>query len=94
MADLCRVLDQLQARFPGLAASLSKEAAGARPTMLPFEVAHESPIVRAVAEAYKTVRGAEQPLGPIRPYCFYGTDAAHLMHRAGMQGVVCGPGGR
>ncbi len=94
MADLRRVLDRLQARFPGLAAGLSKEAAGARPTMLPFEVAHQSPIVRAVAEAYKTVRGAEQPLGPIRPYCFYGTDAAHLMHQAGMQGVVCGPGGR
>ena len=29
-----------------------------------------------------------------RPCCFYGTDAAHLKHRASMQGVVCGPGGR
>ena len=26
--------------------------------------------------------------------CFFGTDAAHLRHRAGMPGVVCGPGGR
>ena len=25
---------------------------------------------------------------------FYGTDAAHLRHRAGMPGIVCGPGGR
>ena len=57
-------------------------------------MAHDSSIVRAVAEAYRKVRGAEQPLGPIKPYCFYGTDAAHLLHRAGMQGVVCGPGGR
>lgn len=84
MADLRRVLDQLQKQFPGLIANVSKEAAGVRPTMLPFEAAHDSPIVRAVAEAYREVRGAEQPLGPIRPYCFYGTDAAHLLHLAGM----------
>ena len=42
MADIRRVLDHLQTRFPGLAANLSKESAGARPTMLPFEVAHDS----------------------------------------------------
>ena len=47
-----------------------------------------------MSRAYRAVRGAEQPLGAIRPYCFYGTDAAHLLHRARMEGVVCGPGGR
>ena len=33
-----------------------------------------------------------QPTGAIRPPAFYGTDAAHLA-AAGMEGVVCGPGG-
>ena len=37
---------------------------------------------------------APQTLGAVRPYCFYGTDASHLLHRAGMQGIVCGPGGK
>ena len=44
--------------------------------------------------AFRAVRGTEQPLGAVPPYCFYGTDAAHLLHRAKMEGIVCGPGGR
>ena len=62
--------------------------------MLPFEVDRESEIVTAVSDAYAEVRGEAQRLGPVKPYCFYGTDAAHLLHRAGMPGIVCGPGGR
>jgi acetylornithine deacetylase len=94
MADIRKLLDVLEAEVPGLRAVLTKEHDGVRPTMLPFEVPHSSPVVRAVSEAYRQVRGSEQPLGPIKPYCFYGTDAAHLLHRAGMAGIVCGPGGR
>lgn len=94
MADLRRLLDDLEAEFPGLKAVLSKEYEGDRPTMLPFEVAHESPIVRAVDAAHHRVRGTDMTCGPVKPYCFYGTDAAHLLHRAGMEGIVCGPGGR
>ena len=63
-------------------------------SMLPFEVDREADIVRTVSNAYEAVRGKAQRLGPVKPYCFYGTDAAHLRHRAGMPGVVCGPGGR
>jgi len=37
---------------------------------------------------------AAQRVGAIAPYCFYGSDASHLLHRAGMEGVVCGAGGR
>ena len=33
-------------------------------------------------------------LGAVPPYKFYGTDAAHLWHRGGIPGVVCGPGGK
>ncbi len=94
MADLRLLLDDLEAEFPGLRAVVSKECEGDRPTMLPFEVAHESPIVRAVDAAHRRVRGTDLCCGPVKPYCFYGTDAAHLLHRAGMEGIVCGPGGR
>lgn len=94
MADIRAILDELESEFPGLTAVVTKEHEGARPTMLPFEVPHDSPVVGAVSSAYRRVRGCDQPLGPIAPYCFYGTDAAHLLHRAGMEGIVCGPGGR
>jgi len=57
-------------------------------------VKRDSTIVAAVTRAYRAVKGTEQPLGAVRPYCFYGTDAAHLLHRAKMEGIVCGPGGR
>ena len=51
-------------------------------------------IVEAVGRAFRRVRGVDQVQGPVKPYCFYGTDAAHLKHRAAMPGIVCGPGGR
>ena len=59
-----------------------------------FEVSRSSRIVKAINAAYRKVRGTEQPTGAITPPGFYGTDAAHLYRRAGMEGVVCGPGGR
>lgn len=62
--------------------------------MGPFEIARDARIVEVVSRAHREVRGSEQPLGPVRPYCFYGTDAAHLQRLGGMPGIVCGPGGR
>jgi acetylornithine deacetylase len=63
--------------------------------MMPtFEARRDSPVVQAVARAYRTVRGRDQPSGAIRPPGYYGTDAAHLQHAAGLDGIVCGPGGR
>ena len=62
--------------------------------MLPFDAGIDNPVVESLANSYNHVRGKPQASGPVPPYCFYGTDAAHLLHRAGMQGVVCGPGGR
>ena len=44
--------------------------------------------------AYETVRGEKQPTGAITPPGFFGTDAGHLYAEAGMEGIVCGPGGR
>ena len=94
LADIRGLLAKLEAETPGLKSTVAKQFAGARPSMLPFETDHESAVVKAVSGAYAQVRGEAQRLGPVKPYCFYGTDAAHLRHRAGMPGIVCGPGGR
>jgi len=94
LADLRAALDSLEARFPGLKATLTPEHQRGRPAMPSFEVSKESPIVRAINAAYREVRGADQPTGAITPPGFYGTDAAHLFRKAGMEGIVCGPGGR
>ena len=94
LADIERLLAELEAEMPGLTATVVKQFAGDRPSMLPFEVDRGSAIVKAVSGAYEAVRGTAQRLGPVKPCCFYGTDAAHLLHRANMPGIVCGPGGR
>lgn len=94
LADLRAELDALEHRFPGLKASLMPEHKIGRPAMPSFEVSRTSPIVQAINHAYRTVRGTEQPTGALPPAGFYGTDAAHLYRKAGMEGIVCGPGGR
>lgn len=94
LADMRAELAALEARFPGLKATLIPEHQVGRPMMPTFEVRRDSPIVQAVNRAYETVRGVPQPTGAIRPPGYYGTDAAHLQHAAGMEGIVCGPGGR
>ncbi|HYB43977.1 MAG TPA: M20/M25/M40 family metallo-hydrolase [Candidatus Methylomirabilis sp.] len=94
LRDIRRELDELEREMPGLTARVSREHDGRRPSMLPFEVERSTAVVGAVSAAYREVRGRDQPVGAIAPYCFYGTDAAHLQHRAGMEGIVCGPGGK
>lgn len=94
LADMRRELRALEQRFPGLATTLTPEHQVGRPAMPAFEVAKDSPIVRAINAAYRTVRGKEQPTGAITPPGYYGTDAGHLFQKAGMEGIVCGPGGR
>jgi acetylornithine deacetylase len=93
LADLQALLDQLCAQFPGLQAKLINDSDN-QPLMPPFEVPVDSPIVQAVNAAYLQVRGEPQPTGIITPPAFFGTDAAHFYQRLGMQGVVCGPGGK
>jgi acetylornithine deacetylase len=94
LVDLRTLLDELERRHPGLKATVDR-AGGAQPIeMLPFEVDRGARIVKTVNAAYEAVRGEKQPTGAIPPPCFYGTDAAHLLHRAKMEGIVCGPGGR
>jgi acetylornithine deacetylase len=94
LADMRRELDALEQRFPGLKAVLKTERENGRPIMPAFEVARDNPIVQAVNRAYREVRGTDQPTGAITPPGYYGTDAGHLLAVGGMQGIVCGPGGR
>jgi acetylornithine deacetylase len=84
----------LEARWPGLKAEVRIDAADGQPRMPAFEVPKDARIVTALNAAYEAVRHAPQPTGPITPPGFYGTDAGHLYARGGMEGVVCGPGGR
>lgn len=94
LADLRRELDALERRFPGLMATLTPEHEVGRPAMPSFEVPRSSRIVQAINGAFRAVRGTNQPTGAITPPGYYGTDAAHLYRKAGMEGIVCGPGGR
>jgi acetylornithine deacetylase len=94
LADLRTALDQLEARFPGLKATVKAEHVDGRPLMPAFEVAKDARIVRTLNAAYEKVRGEPQPTGAIAPPCYYGTDAGHFYQELGMEGIVCGPGGR
>ncbi len=94
MQDIRAVLDQLATEWPGLAVRMWSETREDKPNMPAFRVSTRSPIVTAVNAAYKAIRGVAQPTGTIAPPCFFGTDAGHLHAEGGMEGVVCGPGGR
>ncbi|MGU3575973.1 M20 family metallopeptidase [Brucellaceae bacterium C25G] len=97
LADMEQELAALRARFPGLQTKLismdEMEEKGLS-LMPPFEVKRDSPIVKAINQAYFEVRGEEQPTGAITPTRFYGSDAGHLYELGGMEGIVCGSGGR
>jgi len=91
--DLELLLEALKLEYPKLQTSL--RVGGPTPNALrmpPFEVDRDSRIVKVLNSAFESVMGYAQPTGPIAPAAFFGTDAAHLA-AAGMQGVVCGPGG-
>ncbi|OON40590.1 acetylornithine deacetylase [Izhakiella australiensis] len=94
LSDIRALLDKLCQQFPGLKYQLFDDGERDRPTMLPFEVSPQSPIVQSINRAYQQVRGEAQPTGVITPPAFYGTDAAHFYQHAGMEGIVCGPGGK
>ncbi|MGN6306458.1 MAG: M20 family metallopeptidase [Mesorhizobium sp.] len=94
LADIRRVLGGLMQRWPGLKATVETRKSAGRPIMPAFEVAPDSRIVTALNGAYEAIRGEAQPTGPLTPTGFYGTDAGHLYAAGGMEGVVCGPGGR
>lgn len=91
MQDLRAVFDDVVAGFPGMTYELKQRF---EPTMPAFEVSPDSPLVQSLNDAYYAVRGEPQPTGVIAPTCFYGSDAGHLYKSLGMEGIVCGPGGK
>lgn len=97
LADMELELTALRARYPGLKTKLismdTMEEKGLS-LMPPYEVRRESAIVGAINAAYEAVRGEPQPTGAITPTRFYGSDAGHLYELGGMEGIVCGSGGR
>ena len=94
IADMRKVLDALERRFPGLKATIRTEQREGHQLMPAFEVAKTARIVQTINAAYQEVRGKPQPTGALAPQRYYGTDAGHLYHELGMEGIVCGPGGR
>jgi acetylornithine deacetylase len=92
LVDIQKVIEAMIAeKWPGLTFDLTPVE---YPTMPAFEVSPESRIVKALNTAYKSIRGEDQPTGVLPPPCFYGSDAGHLYKTLGMEGIVCGPGGR
>ena len=94
LKDFRAVLDTLETDWPGLKAEIRIESPSGNAHMPAFEVARDARIVTALNDAYEAVRGEPQPTGAITPPGYYGTDAGHLFAHGGMEGVVCGPGGR
>lgn len=94
LSDIRRELSALEGRFPGLKATVTPEHEIGRPAMPAFQVAKDAAIVKSINAAYQAVRGEAQPTGAITPPGFFGTDAGHLYDLCGIEGVVCGPGGR
>lgn len=94
LADMRHELDLLEQRFPGLRASIQVDRKAGHGVMPAFEVSKDARIVKTVNAAYQTVRGQAQPTGAIAPPCFFGTDAGHFYEALGLEGIVCGPGGR
>lgn len=91
LEDIRRVIEGVVAAYPGMTFELKQRF---EPTMPAFEVSRDATIVRSVNAAYLGVRGEEQPTGVLAPVCFYGADSGHLFKSLGMEGIVCGPGGR
>jgi acetylornithine deacetylase len=79
---------------PGTRLRISRHHPWGDLEMLPFAADPDSVVVKALGRAHEQTRGTAQATGVIRPHAYFGSDAAHLLHRAGVRGVVCGPGGR
>ncbi|KAI1208451.1 Zn-dependent exopeptidase [Annulohypoxylon truncatum] len=91
MEDIRVVIEKCLVDFPGMTFELKQRF---EPTMPAFEVSRDSKLVKSLNDAYFTIRQEEQPTGVLAPTCFYGSDAGHLYKSLGMEGIVCGPGGK
>ncbi|KAI1332671.1 putative acetylornithine deacetylase/Succinyl-diaminopimelate desuccinylase and related deacylase [Xylariaceae sp. FL0255] len=91
MVDIRDVVAEVVKGYPGMTFEATPKLQLRMPA---FEVSRESRVVRSLNKAYHQVRGSEQPTGVLAPTCFYGSDAGHMYKSLGMEGIVCGPGGK
>ena len=92
--DITRELDALSKEDPRIRTEVAARKREGLPPPRAFQVDPNEAIVQASVDAYRKVLGAEPRLGAVAPYRYYGSDASHLQHLAGMKGVVCGAGGK
>lgn len=92
MRDIQALLDELQQQDPTFKAELRLVEEN-RIFMPPFHVEHDAAPVVALANAHEVVTGEAPKIGMHTPSRFFGSDAAHLA-KAGMVGLLYGPGGR
>lgn len=90
MADVQALLNRLSSEDPDFRAEIEviKD-----PSMGPFEIDVNEPVVQAVKAAHALVTSTEPRVGDVAPYKYYGTDAAHLQNY-GLKGIVYGCGGK
>ena len=62
------------------------------PPPWPFFLDEDERIVQETARVYETLFGERPPVGAVAPYRYYGSDARHFQHLAGMKGLVFGVG--
>ena len=91
--DIRALIARMRKDDPDLVAEVQLNKTGQRMLMGSFEVGRDADIVQTVVRAHRAVVGEEPKIGDVAPYKFYGTDATHLS-RAGMTGLVYGPGGK
>lgn len=92
-ADVRAELARLSSLDPDLVVEVERNQGGQRMEMGPFSVPSDADVVGVVRTAHSKAKGAAPAEGAVAPYKFYGTDAYHLA-KAGMLGVVYGPGGK
>jgi acetylornithine deacetylase len=94
IADIESELAKLSREDPRVRTEVFSRKREELPPPRAFQVAREEPIVQATARAYRDSVGEKPLIGAVAPYRYYGSDASHLQHLAGMKGVVCGAGGK
>jgi acetylornithine deacetylase len=94
LEDIRRELDALAKEDARVRTEVTPRKAPGLPPPLPFFVDESERIVRETARAYEAILGEKPPMGAVAPYRYYGSDASHLQHLAGMKGLVCGVGGK
>jgi len=93
ITGLERLALEIQARTPGLEIKAELVRPPLYYHMPPYETDEREPIVQTVMAGHHHITGTPAKLADFPPYTYYASDAAHLSNRAGIPGVVYGPGG-